>query len=150
MLKKFIASVVLILILMQFIPLEKTNPKVDERLTLHADKRVMDILKRSCYDCHSNETKWSIYSDIAPLSFEVLRHVDIGRAVLNFSQYNEIDKDKKIKKLKRTIQTVKNEMMPLSSYVMFHDEAIMSKEDKKVLINWCESELKNLSPDEYY
>jgi uncharacterized membrane protein len=150
MLKKFIAIVILIFILIQFIPLEKTNPKVDERLTLHVDKRVMEILKRSCYDCHSDETKWSIYSDIAPLSFEVHRHVDIGRAVLNFSKYNEIQKEKKIKKIKRVIQTVKNEMMPLSSYVMFHNEAIMSKEDKKVLIKWCESELKNLSPDEYY
>jgi hypothetical protein len=150
MLKKFIAVVVLIFILMQFIPLEKTNPKVDENIALHTDKKVMDILKRSCYDCHSDETKWSIYSDIAPLSFEVLRHVDIGRAVLNFSQYKNIDKDKKIKKIKRVIQTVNNGMMPLSSYVLFHDEAVMSKADKEILVDWCQSQLKSLSPDEYY
>jgi len=135
---------------MQFIPLEKTNPKVDDRVAFHADKKVMEILKRSCYDCHSNETKWSIYSDIAPLSFEVHRHVDIGRAVLNFSEYENMDKVKKIKKIKRIIQTVNNGMMPLSSYVLFHDEAVMSKADKEILVDWCQSQLKSLSPDEYY
>ena len=83
MLKKFIAVVVLIFILMQFIPLEKTNPKVDENIALHADKKVMDILKRSCYDCHSDETKWSIYSDIAPgqLRYTVLSWCLLARFV---------------------------------------------------------------------
>ncbi len=144
MLKKFIFAVVLILVLIQFIPLDKTNPKVDEKIALHADKKVMKILKRSCYDCHSNETKWSIYSDIAPLSFEVLNHVNVGRKAINFSEYKKIDKEIKIKRLKRAIQTVNNGMMPLSSYTMFHDEAVLTKEDKKILVDWCESQLKSL------
>jgi len=148
MLKKFIFVVILIFVGMQFIPLDKTNPKVDEKITLHADEKVMKILKRSCYDCHSNETKWSIYSDIAPLSFEVLSHVNVGRKAFNFSEYKKIDKEMKIKRLKRSIQTINNEMMPLSSYIMFHDEAILSKEDKKVLVAWFESQLKTLCGDE--
>jgi hypothetical protein len=141
---------VLILVVIQFIPLEKTNPKVDDRVAFHADKKVMEILKRSCYDCHSNETKWSIYSDIAPLSFEVHRHVDIGRAVLNFSEYENMDKIKKIKKIKRIIQTINNSMMPLSSYVLFHDEAVMGKEQRDILVKEFEDELKKLSPDGYF
>jgi len=148
MLSKFILAVVLILVLMQFIPLDKTNPKVDESIALHADKKVMNILKKSCYDCHSNETKWSIYSDIAPLSFEVLNHVNVGREAINFSEYKKIDKETKIKRLKRAIQTVKNGMMPLSSYTMFHDEAVMSKEDKKILVDWFEAQLKSLCGNE--
>jgi uncharacterized membrane protein len=148
--KKIILVVVLVLVVMQFIPLEKTNPKIDENIAFHADKKVMGILKRSCYDCHSNETKWSIYSDIAPLSFEVHRHVEIGRAVLNFSEYESMDKSKKIKKLKRVIQTINNGMMPLSSYVLFHDEAVMSKEERALLVKWFENELKKLSPDGYF
>jgi len=135
---------------MQFIPLDKTNPKVDESIALHTNEKVMKILKRSCYDCHSNETKWSIYSDIAPLSFEVLSHVNVGREAINFSEYKKIDKEIKIKRLKRSIQTVKNGMMPLSSYLMFHDEAKLTKADKELLVKWFEAQLKILSPDGYF
>ena len=135
---------------MQFIPLEKTNPKINKDITLQGDEKVMNLLKKSCYDCHSNETKWSIYADIAPLSFEVHSHVDIGRKVLNFSEYRSMDKELKIKKLKRCIQTVKNGMMPLSSYLMFHDEAVLSKEDRSILIKWFEAQLKSLTPDGYF
>jgi uncharacterized membrane protein len=149
MLKKIIIAFVAVLILIQFIPLDKTNPKVDKTIALDADKKVMGILKRSCYDCHSNETKWSIYSDIAPLSFEVLSHVNVGREALNFSEYKKIPKDIKIKRLKRAIQTVRNSMMPLSSYLMFHDEAKLSDEDKQVLIKYFETELRKISPDEW-
>ena len=149
MLKKIMIGLVLLLIFIQFIPLDKTNPKVDEKIALYTDKKVMNILKRSCYDCHSNETKWSIYSDIAPLSFEVLSHVNVGREALNFSKYKSISKDIKIKKLKRCIQTVRNKMMPLSSYLMFHDEAKLSKEDREILIDWFSKELRKISPDEW-
>ncbi len=149
MLKKILIAFIILLILIQFIPLDKTNPKVNEDITLHTDKKVMSILKRSCYDCHSNETKWSIYSDIAPLSFEVLSHVNVGREALNFSTYKTIKKDIKIKRLKRCIQTVRNTMMPLSSYLMFHDEAKLSKEDRELLIEWFSKELKKISPDEW-
>ncbi|NPA59048.1 MAG: heme-binding domain-containing protein, partial [Epsilonproteobacteria bacterium] len=90
-----------------------------------------------------------IYSDIAPLSFEVLSHVNVGREAINFSKYKTITKEIKIKRLKRCVQTVRNEMMPLESYLMFHDEAILTKEDKKILIEWFESELRRLSPDEW-
>jgi len=144
MLKKSLTIMVLILILIQFIPLQKTNPKIDEKIALHTDKETMKMLKRSCYDCHSNETKWPVYSNIAPMSFEIVRHVNIGRNALNFSQYAKIDKKTKIKRLKRAVQTLKNSMMPLSSYTMFHSDATLSKKDKQILIAWFHSQLKTL------
>ncbi|MCD6173411.1 MAG: heme-binding domain-containing protein [Sulfurimonas sp.] len=150
MLKKIIIGIVLVLVLIQFIPLEKTNPKIDKTIALHTDKNIMKILKKSCYDCHSNETKWSIYSDIAPLSFSVLSHVNDGRKALNFSKWKNIKLSIKKARFKRAIKTVNNEMMPLSSYLMFHEEAKMSKEDRKILVKWFEKELSLIAPDEVY
>ena len=150
MLKKIIIGIVLVLVLIQFIPLEKTNPKIDKTIALHTDENIMKILKKSCYDCHSNETKWSIYSDIAPLSFSVLSHVNDGRKALNFSKWKNIKLSIKKARFKRAIKTVNNEMMPLSSYLMFHEEAKMSKEDRKILVKWFEKELSLIAPDEVY
>ena len=148
MVKKTLIFLVILLIAIQFIPLKKTNPPVNEAIALHTDKKVMQILKRSCYDCHSNETKWSIYSDIAPLSFGVISHVEDGRNALNFSRYKTISPEIKRARLKRAISTVKLGIMPLSSYLLFHKEARLSKADKKTLIAWFEKELQELPADE--
>lgn len=150
MFKKTMITLLLSLVLIQFIPLERTNPKVDETIALHSDAKVMDILKKSCYDCHSNETKWSIYSDIAPLSFSVSSHVRKGRQTLNFSEWKNISVDRKKARLKRAIQTVRNGMMPLGSYLMFHEEAELSQNDKKVLVEWFEKELLLIEPTKEY
>lgn len=142
MLKKSIIFLVVTLIAIQFISLDKTNPKVDENLTLHTDAKVMKILKKSCYDCHSYETKWSIYSDIAPLSFGVVSHVNDGRQALNFSTYKNIDQEIKDKRFQRAVVLIKNERMPVSNYLAFHEEARMTPEEKKILIDWFEKESK--------
>lgn len=144
MLKKSIIFLVVILVAIQFIPLDKTNPKVDKSLTLHTDAKVMHILKKSCYDCHSNETRWSIYSDIAPLSFGVVSHVNDGRKAFNFSNYAKIDNETKRARFKKAIKTIKNERMPLPDYLTFHKESRMTKDDKKTLISWFDKKLEEL------
>jgi uncharacterized membrane protein len=148
MIKKSILFLVIVLIVIQFIPIKKTNPPVNEAIALHTDQKVMRILRKSCYDCHSNETKWSIYSDIAPLSFGVISHVEDARAALNFSRYKTISKEIKIARLKRAISTVKLGIMPLSSYLLFHKDASLTKEDKKILIAWFKKELQRLQKNE--
>jgi len=148
MLKKTIIFVVVLLIALQFIHINKTNPKTDDTMALHADAKVMKIFKNSCYDCHSNETKWSIYSDIAPLSFGVESHVESGREALNFSNWKNIPDDIKIARLKRAISTLKLDLMPLSSYLLFHQDKELSKEDKQILTQWFKNELKKLGVDE--
>ncbi len=141
MLKKTLIFFAVLLFAIQFIPLEKTNPKVDETISLKADENVLKILKKSCYDCHSYETKWSIYSDIAPLSFGVVSHVEDGRKALNFSNYENINPEIKEKRLKRAVILIKNGRMPVSNYLMFHEEARMTKDEQETLISWFEQEL---------
>ena len=140
MLKKTVLSLLFVVISIQFIPLQRTNPKIDPTSELQAPSSVMNILKRSCYDCHSNETKWSKYAYIAPLSFGIVSHVKDGRKALNFSNYKNIPNNIKKMRLKRAIQTIKIDRMPLSSYTLFHKEVKLSKDDKKVLIDWFNKE----------
>jgi len=144
LLKKTIIILIVIFVAIQFIRIDKTNPVVDEKLTLKAPKEVGSILQKGCYDCHSNETKWPYYSNIAPISFFVGTHVKKGRKALNFSIYNQIKDDIKVQRLKRAIFMVKTERMALPSYVSAHEEAKLSKDEKNILINWFKDELASL------
>ena len=68
--KKVVLTMIAVLLVdIQFIPVDKTNPPVTA--DLQADQEVKEIFKRSCYDCHSNETKWPWYSSVAPVSWLV-------------------------------------------------------------------------------
>lgn len=147
MLKKTVIIIVVILIGIQFIRVEETNPPLDEKLTLNTDSKVMDILKNSCYDCHSFETKWPTYSSIAPISFFVASHVNKGRKALNFSEWANIEAKTKVNRLERAVKTVNNEMMALPSYVSVHENAKLSKEDKVTLTQWFEKELIKIKTD---
>jgi hypothetical protein len=140
--KKTLLILLLILIAIQFIRPEKTNPPVNEKTTLKAPENMMEILKRSCYDCHSNETVWPWYSNIAPLSWSIISHVNDGRKALNFSNWTKIDPKIKEKRIKRAIKTTANGMMPLSTYLWLHEDAKLSKEDKEVLKGWFEGVLE--------
>jgi len=140
--KKTLLGIVILFIAIQFIRLEKTNPPIDENIALHAPTEVEAILRRSCYDCHSFETKWPSYADIAPISWSVISHVNDGRKAFNFSEWKNIDPTTKAKRLKRAIKTTRNGMMPLPNYLKFHDEAILNDADKKILEDWCMKEIE--------
>jgi cytochrome c551/c552 len=140
--KKTILILLFLLVAIQFIQPDKTNPQTDDALKLQAPQDVINILKRACFDCHSNETKWPNYSYIAPISWSVVSHVNDGRKAINFSEYKKIDPKIKQKRLKRAIQTINNTMMPLSGYIQFHKEAVLSDNDKKILVKWLNEELK--------
>ncbi len=141
--KKFIITIIIILIALQLIPIDKSNPPIDNNITLQAPQEVESILKKACYDCHSNETKWPFYANIAPLSFSVAGHVKDGRKALNFSEWQNIDPKIKIKRIQRAIKTTKNGMMPLSSYLWIHEEAKLTKEEKIILTTWLKDQLGN-------
>lgn len=142
--KKIILGFVAFLLLLQLIPVDKTNPPIDSKAALSTDASVMMILKKSCYDCHSNETNWPSYASIAPFSIFVSSHVGDARKAFNFSSYNTMDLDIKEKRLKRAIVTIKNERMALPSYRYAHESANLSNEEKNRLILWLEEEIKKL------
>lgn len=145
MLKKTAIFIVITLILIQFISVDNTNPEIDDKLTLKAPQEVMQLLEKSCYDCHSYETRWPDYSKIAPISFFVASHVTSARKAVNFSKWEDIDPKIKQKRLKRAIKTVNNGMMALPSYILAHEEARLTKDEKVILTDWFKKELTSIS-----
>ena len=145
--KGFLIIILVLFLAFQLIQIDRTNKPIDPKLALNAPKEIEKILQKSCYDCHSNKTNYPWYSYIAPISWSIGYHIKEGRKALNFSTWNLLDKEKKIKKLKRCIQTVKFNMMPLPSYVWIHKDAILNKEQKKLLISYFDELLKKYDSD---
>ncbi len=105
---------------------------------------VESILKRSCYDCHSDHTVWPWYSSIAPVSWLVGDDVVKGRKKMNFSQWSKIPAAKQEARLNEICEEIKADEMPLPPYLIIHGEAKLSQADKDILCRWVEIELKKL------
>jgi len=134
---KFISVLVGVFVFFQVIPYgDKINPKSDKSLEIKVPKETMEIFKRSCYDCHSNETKWPWYSYVAPISWSVWDHVEQGRRAVNFSEWQNYTEDQKLKIKKGVFRTARN-TMPLSQYTFIHTDAKMSEKDIKNLRDWA-------------
>jgi len=99
--KKALFGLLAIAIVIQFIRPNFHNPKVDERIALQADEKVMVVLKKACFDCHSNETTYPWYHNVAPVSWFMADHIDEGRKALNFSTWANINADIRIKRIER-------------------------------------------------
>lgn len=125
----------IIFIVMQFIQPNKENIVVDKNLEIKAPTEVMTLLKTSCFDCHSNETTWPWYSQIAPFSWVVANHVNTGRKALNFSTWENYSLQLKEEKLKAIYRTA-YASMPLPSYIYAHEEANLTKEQRSMIRDW--------------
>lgn len=133
--KRALLIIVAIFIIMQFFQIEKENKEVNKNLEIKAPDNIMTMLKNACYDCHSYETKWPWYSNISPFSLMIDTHVKDGRRALNFSiweEYSEKEKKKQMKEIFRTAYA----SMPLSSYIRFHKEADLTKEQRSQIRDW--------------
>jgi len=127
------------LVIAQAFRIDKTNPPVQQDVA--APPEVDLLLRRACYDCHSNETVWPWYSDVAPLSWFLARDVREGRRELNFSTWNAYDAKKKAKKLKESAEEVAEGEMPPWFYVAAHRHAALSPADVERLRAWTAEEL---------
>lgn len=132
--KKFIAFLVVVIIGIQFIPIERTNPPVQSDIDAPSD--VKAILKKACYDCHSNETNWVWYTKVAPMSFLAVKDVNDGREHLNFSEWGSYT-NKTEKMMDEIWEEVREEKMPPWQYRIVHSEAKLTQEEKNILRNWA-------------
>jgi hypothetical protein len=126
----------------QFIRPARTNPPTDPSRTLTATLRVADetrrVLERACRDCHSNDTRWPWYSNVAPVSWFVIDHVNHGRRHFNYSDWAKYDEQEKQKLLKESCSLARKADMPLPSYTWIHSDARLSDADVEALCNWVE------------
>lgn len=118
----------------QFVPVPaKENPPIiadfDEA------PEVEEILRRACYDCHSNEVRWPWYSSIAPASWLVGSDVVEGREAYNFSDWPADEDDRQFNREAALEQVVDGEMPPWF-YLPMHPEAKLSEQDLATLKKW--------------
>jgi hypothetical protein len=141
-------SLVAVLVVIQLIRPDRTNPMVDASRTLQAKIQVpadVDaILKRSCNDCHSYETRWPWYSNVAPASWLLASDVNEGREHMNFSDWALYDTDDAEDLFEEIADEVRKGGMPLSSYTFLHGEAKLTEEDKRRIIDWAQAEHRRL------
>ena len=143
-LKWSIRALVGLAVLVQFVRPARTNPPIDEKLTIqknsHMSTEASDILLRSCYDCHSSATVWPWYSNIAPVSWYLVRHVNAGRKELSFSDWGSYTAKRRARKLKEICEQLEKNEMPLSTYLPLHPDAGLSDADKALLYQWAREE----------
>jgi hypothetical protein len=126
--------VFLILLGIQFIPINKTNPIITQ--DIQAPAEVKNILRTSCYNCHSNETKWPWYSNFAPVSWMIINDVDDARNKMNFSIWNKISFEKKEELMRDIWDEVRQEDMPLTLYTYIHPESKLDLLQKNIIKKW--------------
>lgn len=131
MLKKTILGSIALFIVIQFVPYGKdhNNPKIIAEPKWDTPK-TRDLFMKSCGDCHSNETKWPWYSNIAPISWSVYSHVKEGREHFNISAWGQQKKNKG----DEAVEEIQEGEMPLASYMIAHPEAHLSDSEKQSLI----------------
>ena len=112
-------AVLAALVAVQFVPVERTNPPVDPALAIErhlpVPAEVKAILDRSCRNCHTNQTEWPLYSYVAPLSWDIVNHVNHAREEMNFSEWGTYDSDTAQDNLIALCRQVRSGEMPLPS-----------------------------------
>ncbi len=143
--KRIFVVLLVLLVAAQFVPVRPAEPATDPKLALAAPPEVSAILEQSCFDCHSNQTRWPLYEHLAPVSWWISNHVAEGRAHLNFSIWNTYDSGRMINKLNSIRDAVKSHWMPLSSYLWIHRGAILTPEEAKTVTSWADATAHRLS-----
>ena len=137
MVKKIGIALLAVVIIIQFIPVSRENPALGQLVP--STPEVLTILKRSCFDCHSNETVWPWYSHVAPMKFLVAHDVEEGREHLNLSEWNQIEGYDSMDLAEELQEVMEEKAMPLKPYLLMHPEARMSDKDREVLMAWAKT-----------
>ena len=136
-------------IVLQFFRPDFINPEVNPAETFQAStevpENVQNILKRSCSDCHSNETVYPWYSKIQPSAWFLADHIAEGRREMNLSVWNTYETRRKRRKLDEICEQVKSREMPLPSYLWIHWGAKLSDDEINILCEWTARESKRLA-----
>jgi len=131
---KYIPIIIVVIIAIQIIPTNRENPPVTADFDGPAE--VKEIFKTSCYDCHSNETKWQWYHKVAPTSWLVAYNVKEGREEFNFSNWQNISRSEILELRKKIWEEVKEGKMPMKIHTIIHRDAVLTKEQKELIKDW--------------
>jgi hypothetical protein len=146
--RRVLYGLIIVIALIQFVPVQHTNPPAPDPVVF-ADPQAAAIARRACYDCHSNQTVWPWYANVAPVSWYVVHHVDEGREAYNFSdvagtlanshQHHHDGEDAHepitvATLIEHASEHITEGDMPPAYYTLMHNDAVLSEADKATLI----------------
>ena len=105
---------------------------------------VMSILRRGCFDCHSNETRWPWYSAFPVVSWLVGHDVTEGRGQMNFSRWSQYNRFERADLLDKACEKATKRDMPLWQYRLLHRESRLGEADIAALCAWARAEATRL------
>ncbi len=138
--KKLLIVLLVCFVIIQFFRIDQTNPPVNKGMDFLQIKDTPEstatIIRKSCYDCHSNETRYPWYTHIQPVAWFMQSHIEEGRKNLNFSLFSTYEPKRQIRKLQEAAELTETAKMPLQSYVLGHPEAQLSDEERQELAQY--------------
>lgn len=138
---------ILLVLLAIFIVMQVIRPKLDNKggATTNAiyqltsiSEETNQLLRSSCYDCHSNTTVYPWYSHVQPVGWWLDDHVNEGKKELNFDEFATYSLRKQFHKLEEIVEQVKEKEMPLNSYTWIHKDADLTDAQRQQLTGWAD------------
>lgn len=140
--KAVLLTLAVIFLAIQFIRPEKNSSVTDPAKELSAavpvPALVDAVLRESCYDCHSNNTRYPWYAAVQPLGWWLNDHITDGKNHLNFSEFTTGSLRRQYHKLEEISEQVNLDEMPLPSYLIVHRHAVLTIEEKEMVHTWVE------------
>jgi len=147
-LKVILLAVIVLFIVIQFIPsgIPENKPENEKNISKSSlvTGPVLDHLRNSCFDCHSDQVQFPWYAKVAPSSWLLADHINEGKESLNFSGWEDYSKREKIGFLQKIKDEVESGNMPLKSYLLIHRDAKLSSEDILSLSKWTEAAMAKI------
>jgi hypothetical protein len=147
--KKILLALLLVFIALQFIRparnISTTVQNADMITQFKTPANVAGVLKTSCYDCHSNNTRYPWYANIQPVGWLLANHIKDGKEELNFNEFTSYSKRRQLSKMKSIHNSIKDGSMPLPAYTILHNDAKLSEESKASILQWTAKVLDSLS-----
>lgn len=141
-LKKTLTVALVAFVVMQFFRVDKNRAEGDFVAAFISETNPQDevhiILKESCFDCHSNNTRYPWYAEVAPISYWLDDHIRHGKGSLNFSDWDTYSKNDKVHIMDELIEEVKGKHMPLPSYTWAHSEAKLTDDQIRAVVEWAQ------------
>lgn len=135
----FVIGVILFIVIQFFQP--EKNQSSDTQNHIFQKEQIPEnvqiILKNACMDCHSNQTTYLWYHNIAPVSWMVNEHILDGKKELNFSEWGTLDAYDKFEAFEDIQKEVERKMMPIKSYKLMHKNARLSDQERESIVEWC-------------
>lgn len=147
MLKKVLLGIIAVFALIQLIPSKKnvSDQKEPQLFTMYPTSHtVKNILKTSCYDCHSNNTEYPWYSKFQPVKFWLADHIEEGKEHFNIYEFQNYRPWKQYHKIEECLEEIKEGEMPLKSYAFIHSDAVLTELQKHELNLWAHGVLDSM------